>query len=225
MRERAGGRPDASIVRSWPTRCVAGNPGSVEARRKGLPFLDDIYVWSPSPNRMATVHTTMQEQLLAHTGIQIHHGKTVVEQGRRCPFRKYRVDSCSSGVGPRFYRVRGEDSELNTEDQGLVILGTPLGHEDFARSNLAKKSGKHDQLILKILHVPDLQCAWITPPFLRLNASQLHLAGGAPPLERHIREAPRCIIAPSFGPFLVSPPQPYFLGCGKFAVRPRRSWS
>ena len=39
-------------------------------------FLDDIYVWSPSPNRMATLHTTIQEQLLAHTGIQIHQGKT-----------------------------------------------------------------------------------------------------------------------------------------------------
>ena len=33
-------------------------------------------MWSPSPNRMATVHTTMQEELLAHTGILIHHGKT-----------------------------------------------------------------------------------------------------------------------------------------------------
>ena len=39
-------------------------------------FQDDICVWSPSPNRMATVHTTMQEELLAHTGILIHHGKT-----------------------------------------------------------------------------------------------------------------------------------------------------
>ena len=29
-------------------------------------FLDDIFVWSPFPNRMATVHTTMQEELLAH---------------------------------------------------------------------------------------------------------------------------------------------------------------
>ena len=49
-------------------------------------FLDDIYVWSPSPNRMATLHTTMQEQLLAHTGIQIHHGKNaVVEQGQALP--------------------------------------------------------------------------------------------------------------------------------------------
>ena len=45
-------------------------------------FLDDIYVWSPSPNRMATLHTTIQEQLLVHTGIQIHHGKT---QGQALP--------------------------------------------------------------------------------------------------------------------------------------------
>ena len=64
-----------------------------------------------------------------------------------------------------------------------------------------------------------------TPPLLRFNACQLRVAGGSPPLERHIRQAPRCITAPSIGPLLVSPPQPDLLGCGKFAACPRWSWS
>ena len=74
------------------------------------------------------------------------------------------------------------DAELNPEDQGAVVLGTPLGHEEFVRSNLAKKSVKHDQLVEKILLVPD--------PLLRCNASQLYFAGGAPLFECDMRKAP-----------------------------------
>ena len=33
----------------------------------------------------------------------------------------------------------GSDAELNTEDQGVVFLGTHLGHEDFVRNNLSQK--------------------------------------------------------------------------------------
>ena len=70
------GRLDARIVRSWSTRCVAGNFDRLRPEERLFAFLDDINIWSPSPNRMATLHTTIQEQLLVHTGIQIHHGKT-----------------------------------------------------------------------------------------------------------------------------------------------------
>ena len=124
-------------------------------------FLDDIYIWSPSPNRMATLHTTIQEQLLVHTGIQIHHGKTQLwNKAGVAPAGSVALTAAAQVHDPDAIVWR-RDAELNTEDQGLIILGTPLGHEDFVRSNLAKKSGKHDQLIQKILNVPDLQCAWI----------------------------------------------------------------
>ena len=124
-------------------------------------FLDDIYVWSPSPNRMATVHTAMQEELLAHTGIQIHCGKTQLwNRAGVAPAGSVALTVAAKAVDPDAIVWRG-DAELNFEDQGVVILGTPLGHEEFVRSHLAKKSVKHDQLVEKILLVPDLQSAWI----------------------------------------------------------------
>ena len=53
------------------------------------------------------------------------------------------------------------DLGLPPEEQGVKILGTPLGHPSFVRSQLATLSAKHEQLISKILHIQDLQCAWI----------------------------------------------------------------
>ena len=58
-----------------------------------------------------------------------------------------------------------EDLELPPEEQGVKILGTPLGHPSFVR---------YHQLIRKILHIQDLQCAWI----LLLYCTS-HSAGGS----------------------------------------------
>ena len=102
-----------------------------------------------------------------------------MQQGGRCPCWKHRLDSCSEGGDAIVWRG---DAELNPEHQGVVVLGTPLGHEKFVRSNLAKKSVKHVQFVEKMLLVPD--------PLLRCNASQLYFAGGAPLFECDIRKAP-----------------------------------
>ena len=50
---------------------------------------------------------------------------------------------------------------LKGEDQGVRILGTPLGHPDFVRSQLSVLSETHDQLLEKVLTIQDLQCAWL----------------------------------------------------------------
>ena len=48
---------------------------------------------------------------------------------------------------------------------------TPLGHWDFVEPSMQAKSREH---------VPDLQCAWLLLLFLRIDQSQLRVAGGAP---------------------------------------------
>ena len=53
------------------------------------------------------------------------------------------------------------DTTLPPEDQGMTILGTPLGHEQFVRARLVTVSAKHDRLMSQIVGIPDLQCAWI----------------------------------------------------------------
>ena len=66
-------------------------------------FLDDIYVWSPSPNRVATVHSARQEELLAHTGIHIHHGKT--QLWNKAGVALLGFVSCSEGGRPGCHRL------------------------------------------------------------------------------------------------------------------------
>ena len=53
------------------------------------------------------------------------------------------------------------DPAFPTSEQGIRILGTPLGHPDFVRAELSQLSVQHDALMDKITHVQDLQCAWL----------------------------------------------------------------
>ena len=53
------------------------------------------------------------------------------------------------------------DTALPSEDQGVRILGTPLGHPDYVRAQLQSLSATHDQLIAKVPTLPDLQCVWM----------------------------------------------------------------
>ena len=48
-----------------------------------------------------------------------------------------------------------------THEQGITILGTPLGHEDFVQGQLDEKIDEHRVLLDRISKVPDLQCAWL----------------------------------------------------------------
>ena len=50
---------------------------------------------------------------------------------------------------------------IRTEDQGVVILGTPLGHADFVRRHLQSKLASHRTLLEQIPSIPDLQSAWL----------------------------------------------------------------
>ena len=45
------------------------------------------------------------------------------------------------------------DPTLREEDHGVRILGTPVGHEDFVRSQLSALSETHDQLLEKVLTI------------------------------------------------------------------------
>ena len=176
----------------------------LKPEEKLFTFLDDIYVWSghASHNDGAHGHPHGKPQLWNRAGV--------------APAGSVALTAAGQVLDPDAIVWRG-DTELNTEDQGLVILGKPLGYEDFVRINLAKKSGKHDQLIWKILIVltcsvlgcfscaapprePTASCGWCNP----------HLSAT---FARH----QRCVIAPSFGPLPVSPD---LLGHGKICRSP-----
>ena len=51
-------------------------------------------------------------------------------------------------------------SELPLDQQGVTILGTPLGHPDFVSAQLQQKIQDHRILLERILSVTDVQSAW-----------------------------------------------------------------
>ena len=53
------------------------------------------------------------------------------------------------------------DSSLPPSEQGLRILGTPLGHPEYVRNQLQRVSASHRLLLERIPAVQDLQSAWL----------------------------------------------------------------
>ena len=61
--------------------------------------------------------------------------------------------------------MEGGDTSLPTFRQGLLILGTPVGHDDFVKEQLRSRWEKHDVLLQRIPAVPNLQAAWLLLTF------------------------------------------------------------
>ena len=55
---------------------------------------------------------------------------------------------------------RGGQS-LPTSEQGIRVLGTPLGHGDHVEAEVLTANEEHSTLLSRILVVRDLQCAWL----------------------------------------------------------------
>ena len=53
---------------------------------------------------------------------------------------------------------RGGD--LPIASQGIKVLGTPLGHDEFVEAHLARTSQSQETLLERIPTLPDVQSAW-----------------------------------------------------------------
>ena len=89
-----------------------------------LAKLDDIYAVVP-PARIREVHDLMAHKLNTHTQIQLNSGKARVWN--------------ASGTTPRNLAPLGHDvwvgdQTLPCQQQGVTILGTPLGSETYVRT-------------------------------------------------------------------------------------------
>ena len=54
-------------------------------------------------------------------------------------------------------------SEVPLADQGIKVLGTPVGHDEYVRSLLKKIQAKQQFLLNAIPTVPDMQSAFAHP--------------------------------------------------------------
>ena len=90
--------------------------------------------------RVQAVHRTTVLELWDHASISLHNGKTKVAV------------------------VRRGDTLLPTSRQGLSILETPVGHDDFVEEQLRSRREEH---CCSISAVPNFEAAWLLLTFLR----------------------------------------------------------
>ena len=71
---------------------------------------------------------------------------------------------------------------LCPEQRGIVVLGTPIGHQDFVQAWAARRLEEEERLLSQLPKLPDLQCSWL---LLLLCASPRanHALRTVPPLE------------------------------------------
>ena len=122
-------------------------------------FLADIYV-KTSPARVSQMYVILQQELWRHARIRVHDGKTQVwnSSGNR-PEGCDTLDRAARAIDPNFTTVwRGSGTVL--AEQGIRILGTPLGHEEHVRRHLNHTIDVHTELLQRIPSLPDVQSAW-----------------------------------------------------------------
>ena len=125
-----------------------------------MAFLDDIFLVS-QPERTAIAHRELGHQLWTRAGISLHAGKTQIwNKSGRCPPGCEGIFEAARVADPNAVVWKG-DQTLPTDQQGVVVLGAPLGHAHFITRILQAKTEEHSVLFRRILAVQDLQCAWL----------------------------------------------------------------
>ena len=141
-------------------------------------FLDDVYVVA-LPDRVRELYAAVEVALWRHAHVQLNRAKTRIWNA---------AGEEPANIGD--LRPVGGDPDwaLPRDQQGLKVLGTPLGSEAFVRNPLVLKREAHDRLLHAIPAVEDLQAAWL---LLRCTASQLPLPRLVPSSNGRLRRRAR----------------------------------
>eukprot|EP00439_Symbiodinium_sp_Y106_P062335 s3397_g9.t1 len=120
-------------------------------------FLDDTYLTS-QPCRTAFLLQRLEHHLFAHAHIQLNAAKTRVwnAAGIRpagLPLPPH--------PAPDHVPIWVGDTGLPAYQQGLKVLGTPLGTDEFVAAQLHTLSAQHRPLLELLPTLPDLQDAWL----------------------------------------------------------------
>ena len=123
--------------------------------------LDDIHIVTV-PERTSIVYNLLQNPLWHTAGIRIHQGKTKVwnnagEQPAACEV----LDRMARAADPTVTTSVWRGSDVPVSQQGMKVLGTPLGHPAFVRAHLERTCGEHQTLLDRIPMVSDLQSSWL----------------------------------------------------------------
>ena len=120
-------------------------------------FPDDTYI-TCQVERAVPTFRAIRAALAAHANIDWHLGRTRVWNAAGVePPRLLAEVPPQPGRPP----VWAGDAFLPPEEQGMVVLGTPLGSDAFVEAFLQQKVAAHASLLSRIPTVPDLQSAWL----------------------------------------------------------------
>ena len=109
---------------------------------KVMAFLDDIVISTHEPVRVTEAHTIVAEELWSHARIQVHFGKTQVKnRGGIEPQGMEDLTRAARRVKPDAVVWKG-DPHLPPPQQGLRVLGVPIGQPEFIKEFLVKKKSR-----------------------------------------------------------------------------------
>ena len=145
-----------------------------------MAFLDDTYIVY-APDRVGRTFTVEQElQHRAH--IHLHHGKTQVwNRGGVLPGGVNEITRLARVVKPGAVVWKG-DRELPVTEQGVKVLGVPIGTPEHVQEFLAKKGREQEILFQRIPRVNDPQAAWLILLMCGSTRSNFWLRAVAPGL-------------------------------------------
>ena len=93
--------------------------------------------------------------------ISIHQGKTQIwNRGGHEPVGAAILTAAARREKPKAVVWRG-DPFLPPFEQGLMVLGAPVGQLVYVLARLSEKGVEHDRLLEKIPQVQDAQAAWL----------------------------------------------------------------
>ena len=123
----------------------------LEAGETIFAFLDDIYCILP-PERVRPVYDLLAHHLHAQAHIRLNSGKTRIwnASGQQPP-----------NIGTLGPAVWVGNTSHPRHEQGLTVLGAPIGTTEYKQHQLQLLRIEHDKLLQQLPHLQDLQASWL----------------------------------------------------------------
>ena len=113
------------------------------------------------PTVLGQSFAILEQELQAHAEIRLHLGKTQVwNRGGVTPDGVDELQRRARRLKPEAVVWKG-DPQLPEEQQGVRVLGVPVGRGELVRVFLEKKNKEHDTLFQRIPWLNDPQSAWL----------------------------------------------------------------
>ena len=133
--------------------------GSLDDEVRLLAFHDDLYVLTQTLIDCRSCMGPCNANCGVRSRIRMNEGKTQVwNSGGVRPGFCDTLERIARVTDPEALVWRG--SGLPTEQLGIRVLGTPLGHDDFVATQLQECLRSHQVLLDRIPEVTDVQSAW-----------------------------------------------------------------